>query len=375
MQIEQKRWTEEKKWETLSKTLEQPAQLVLVFGERLRLESGSYYAEIKKMYPEADIVICSSAGEIIGTNVTTDTIVLSAIHFDKARINIVTSDVKKGESFSAAAALAKQLPQEDLVHTLVFSDGLIVNGTELVNGLLSELPDTVSVTGGLVGDSDRFKATVLGLNSEPQPDQIVLIGLYGPLQVSYGSVGGWDDFGPSRKVTKSKENVVFELDGKPALELYKNYLGDKAKDLPGSGLLFPLSLDTPDGEVVRTLLAIDETEQSLTFAGSIPEGTTVKLMKANFERLIDGASGAASMNVRKFGSDGSELALLISCIGRRLVLGARIEEEVEAVSQVLGASVPMIGLYSYGEIAPMTPTERQCRLHNQTMTITTFKEM
>ena len=209
---------------------------------------------------------------------------------------------------------------------------------------------------------------------------IVLVGFYSQsLQVGYGSMGGWDPFGPERIITKSKGNVLFELDGKSALALYKEYLGEKASGLPGTGLLFPLNIRLKDdiekkNEMVRTLLAVDEKAQSMTFAGDMPEGAYAKLMKANFERLVDGASGAASLTKGSLGTDSPELAILISCIGRKLVLKERIEEETEAVRSVLGDLAAMIGFYSYGEICPTAPTEKQCRLHNQTMTITTFKE-
>ena len=155
-------------------------------------------------------------------------------------------------------------------------------------------------------------------------------------------------------------------------------MGEKAKELPGSGLLFPLSLGISgkDGtvQVVRTLLAVNEADQSMTFAGDMPEGVKAQLMKANFERLVGGASGAASM-IKKEEKATAELAILISCIGRKLVLKERIEEETEAIRQVFGPNTALAGFYSYGEISPGTPTSNQCQLHNQTMTITTFTEM
>jgi len=227
--------------------------------------------------------------------------------------------------------------------------------------------------------STDFKKTVVGLDKLPKSGNIVLIGFYGSsIKIGYGSLGGWDNFGPERVITKSDDHVLYELDGKPALALYKEYLGEKAKDLPGSGLLFPISLKlkTKKGEkqVVRTLLAVDEKDQSMTFAGNMPKGTSARLMKANFERLIDGAEGAANMSGKGSAMKDPDLAILVSCIGRKLVLKERIEEETEAVKGSLGGKTSMIGFYSYGEISPVAPAEKQCQLHNQTMTITTFKE-
>jgi hypothetical protein len=170
--------------------------------------------------------------------------------------------------------------------------------------------------------------------------------------------------------------VLYELDGQSALELYKKYLGDLAKDLPGSALLFPLSLKLgkSDHPVVRTVLSVDEKNQSMTFAGDVPQGTYARLMKANFDRLVDGAVGAANNALQTISAPNTELAILISCVGRKLVLDQKIEEEVEGVIDVLGENTVVTGFYSYGEISPFTPNAK-CELHNQTMTITTFSEL
>ncbi len=261
---------------------------------------------------------------------------------------------------------------------MVFSDGLRVNGTALVKGLNDNLPSSVSVTGGLVGDGADFKKTVVGLDRTATEGNVVLVGFSGKsLKIGYGSFGGWDAFGIQRVITKSSGNVLYELDRKPALELYKTYLGDKATGLPGTGLLFPLRLhiehDT-NTEVVRTILGINESDQSMTFAGDMPQGATVTLMKANFERLIDGASKAGTMSVEPIGSAAADLAILISCVGRKLVLKERVEEEVEAVRSTIGQKPAITGFYSYGELCPTAASDKQCRLHNQTMTITTLRE-
>ena len=210
----------------------------------------------------------------------------------------------------------------------------------------------------------------------PESGTVAAMGLYGDnLKVGYGSLGGWDSFGPERLVTKATANVLYELDGKPALDLYKQYLGDHAKGLPATGLLFPLSLRANEGDtgVVRTILSVNEQERSMTFAGDIPVGSYVRLMKANFERLIDGAAGAAKACHQGLAPSTPDLAVLISCVGRKLVLKQRIEEEVEGVREVLGEHAVLTGFYSYGEISPFTRSAK-CELHNQTMTITTFSE-
>jgi len=273
--------------------------------------------------------------------------------------------------------LISSLEKEGLKHVLVFSDGLHVNGSELVRGIRWELPEGCNATGGLAGDGALFENTVVVTNDGlAKGNFISAIGFYGDrLKVGYGSLGGWDSFGIERNVTKSAGNVLYEIDNQPALDLYKSFLGEKAKDLPSSGLLFPLSmrLTSTEDPVVRTILAVDDKAKSLTFAGDIPEGSQIKLMKANIDRLIDGAEEAAKISVSPFGEHQAQLSILISCVGRKLVLKQLVEEEVEAVESAVGSQSAITGFYSYGEIAPFL-TGAKCELHNQTMTITTFTE-
>lgn len=378
---QQKIWKKENGWSNVGENLlREKAQWVLVFGGREILEDESRFKEIQEMYQGADILMCSSAGEIVDTQIHDNSLSLTAIHFEKTKLSFVSATITGyDESEKVGLQLASLLEKENLAHVMVFSDGLLVNGTGLVKGLNAGLPDNVAVTGGLVGDGPDFKKTVVGLNTLATSGNIVAIGFYGSeLRVGYGSLGGWDTFGIERTITKAKNNILYELDDQPALGLYKQYLGDQAQSLPSSGLLFPLKLhinaDGKDVEVVRTILGVNEEDQSMTFAGDIPVGATASLMKANFERLIDGASDAGSMSVEALTSKPAELAILVSCIGRKLVLQERLEEETEAVRNAIGAKAVMTGFYSYGELCPVASTEKVCELHNQTMTITTFRE-
>lgn len=379
MTTEQRKWTKDGNWVWLSdNNLKDTAQLVFFFGDTSLLKDPKNFEQVKGFYPKAHIAAGSTAGEIIGAEVLDNSMVVTAVHFDNTPIQVAKTKIAQmSESQAAGEKLADSLSKEGLVHVLVLSDGLHVNGTNLVRGLMNKLPKDVAVTGGLTGDQDRFKETVVGMDAVAEPDTIAVIGFYGTsIKIGYGSMGGWDPFGPERLVTRSKENVLYELDGQSALELYKKYLGDQAKDLPASGLLFPLSLRLEGKEtgLVRTILSVDDKVGSMTFAGDVPEGSYVRLMKANFEHLVDGAEGAADMSHESLGKTAPDLALLISCVGRKLVLKQKVEEEVERVQEVLGKQATLTGFYSYGEICPVTPTEKQCELHNQTMTITTFHE-
>jgi len=332
MRIEQKKWTEAKGWTTEHpEALGDAAQLVLMFGDRYVLGEQSLTAQIKTAYPCAHILGCSTAGEICGIQVLNHSMVTTAISFERTRLQGAQIELTLAKnSFQAGERLAQSLDPEGLVHVLVLSDGLAVNGSDLVRGLAKHLPDRVAVTGGLAGDGERFEETLVFWDGVPQKNTIAALGLYGSrLKVGYGSLGGWDPFGPERLITRSRGNVLYEFDGRSALELYKKYLGKHARGLPATGLLFPLSLRGKSGEtgVVRTILSVNEQEQSITFAGDVPEGSYARLMKANFDRLIDGAIGAARTSYQATDPVPPDLAILISCVGRKLVLRQRIEEE------------------------------------------------
>lgn len=375
MKVEKLLWNKEHGWE--QKPSLKDASLVIYFGGKEILSSPSSHQELKQFYPNAQVLGCSTGGEIYGSDVFDDSLVVAAIRFNKTELQTanVTIDSNRN-SFDAGKALAKQLQRADLRHIFLLSDGINVNGSELVKGIYDVVNENVIVTGGLAGDGANFKTTLVGLNQVPDQKQIGAIGFYGnALRVHYGSVGGWDPFGPERTITKSSDNILYELDGKPALDLYKAYLGDDAKGLPGSALLFPLSIrPTHDSthDIVRTIVGINEEEKSLIFAGDIPQGYVAQLMRGNFNHLVEGATKAASLAVKEDFNDNS-LAILVSCIGRKLLLGQNIVDETEAVAEVLGNKVSTIGFYSYGEICHQQFTNK-CSLHNQTMTVTVLSE-
>ncbi len=378
MKIEQKQWMASNGWHPTSLAeANTKAQLVIVFGSTSLLKEKSFLEEMRKAYPSAYWMGCSTAGEICGVDVNDESLVLTAVQLEHTDIQGVQTKIEKAEdSLFVGEKLAKMLKHEKLVHVFVLSDGLNINGTDLVKGLTKGLPNYITITGGLSGDGARFQETLVFADGVPEKNTVAAIGFYGSrLKIGYGSLGGWDSFGPERVVTRSRGNVLYEMDGKSALELYKKYLGEHAQGLPATGLLFPLSLRSQDHEtaVVRTILSVNEKDQSMTFAGTIPEGALARLMKANFDRLIDGAAGAAQASYAAIGSNSPDLAILISCVGRKLILKQRIEEEVESVRNILGQRTVLTGFYSYGEISPFTPGAK-CELHNQTMTITTFFE-
>lgn len=375
MQMKRELWTPNNGWQAMEQVLDGPAHLVLYFAAPGVMTDGTRLTEMRNRYPEAHVVGCTTGGEILGDAVYDGALVLAAVHFHQSQVRVVSQRIGgRQDSFAVGAALGTDLLAPDLRGVLVLSDGLGVNGSDLVRGLKNRLPPEVVLTGGLAGDGASFVSTLVGADSDPESGMVVAIGLYGQnLDIRHGSFAGWDPFGPERQITRSEDNVLYEIDGEPALDLYRRYLGDEARHLPGSALLFPLRICAPHDlgtDLIRTVVGIDEEHKAMIFAGDVPTGHMAQLMRGDFEHLIEGAGRAAN----QAGTGGSALAILISCIGRKLLLGQRIDEEVEAVGRVLGPECRAIGFYSYGEISPHGATA-SCELHNQTMTITLIDEI
>ena len=353
-------------------------QLVFGFGNKELLLNKNMYLQLRKTFPVANIALCSTAGEIFNYEVLDDSLSIMAIEFNNTSIHTASVNISSYDSsYDAGADLISKIDQVDLKYIFVLSDGGKVNGSELVRGIESVVQHKIPVTGGLAGDGISFLSTLVGLNEQPESGNIVAIGFYGnSIKISHGSMGGWEMFGPEKTITRSVSNELFEINNVNALDLYKQYLGKYAEELPGSALLFPLSIKLPgvNDPIVRTILSVNNESKSMIFAGDLPEGAKVRFMKANFDKLIDAASDAAQKSLVQFKAEPPKLSILISCVGRKLILGDRVDEEVEAVKNVFGETTVISGFYSYGEISPLN-INTKCELHNQTMTITSFDEI
>jgi len=377
MQIVTASWTQRRGWDVpLPEGWDCPDTLVLAFGPSSMLDDPGPLPDLVRRFPTAVLLGCSTSGEISGSRLLDDSLTVAVVKFERTRLAVVSAAVVESDSSTVGRELGRQLRGfgDDLVATLLLSDGTLVNGSALAAGLAVGTGRGSVASGGLAGDGSRFVRTWVLVDGTPRTGYAVAVGLYGShLDVGYGSDGGWSVLGPERVVTRSEGNVLLELDGQPALDLYRTYLGDRAAGLPATALLFPLSVRMPgagERELVRTVLGIDDERCSMTFAGDIPEGARATLMRSTSNRLVEAAYGAA--RAAALPDDAPALALAVSCVGRRLYLGQRTEEELEAVVESLPAGVTVVGFYSYGELSPVLGGG--CDLHNQTMTLTVLKE-
>jgi hypothetical protein len=375
----QHKWRKTEGWvPDLSSAESKPYGIVFVFGARPLMQDGKLVRELHQHFEGAAIIGCSTSGEIVGDEVVDDSVVATAVAFDDTRWRTASAKIAHANSsYEVGEELARQLSDKSLRHVFVVSDGLNVNGSDLARGLASGVAEGVSITGGLSGDGVDFAETWVVSNDAASPQQVAAVGLYGGhVRIGYASMGGWQPFGLRRTISRAEGNVLYELDGRSALDLYKSYLGEHAKELPGSALLFPIVVTEREGSegVVRTVLSVNERDKSMTFAGDIPQGGMAQFMKTNVNNLVDGATAAAEASLTGLGGKRPQLALLVSCVGRKLVMKQRVEEEVEAIRHVFGADTSIAGFYSYGELCPFSQGG-ECRLHNQTMTITALAEM
>jgi hypothetical protein len=371
-------WTQGQGWNPSSATGGE--DLVFYFGPRQRLHADcDWLPELRATFGSAYLVGCSTGGQISGGEIVDDSIAAIALSFEDTDVRIARETITDATaSRRCGEALGRSLAASELAGNFVLSDGLNVNGSALVAGIASAVGGRIPITGGLAGDGADFRETLVGADAVPQSNVVTAVGFYGrALRIGHGSEGGWGPFGPRRKVTRSSGNVLFELDGEPALDLYERYLGNEAAGLPSTGLLFPLRVydpARPDHDIVRTILAIDPETRSMTFAGDVPEGWVAQLMRGHFARLATGAANAAVQARNESGNgDGEKAAILVSCIGRRLLMGQHCVDEVEAAGTELGPETKRVGFYSYGEISPHAASGVS-ELHNQTMTITVFRE-
>ena len=350
--------------------------IVFLFGDTDCIKDEKKFFELKELFPNAKIVGCSSSGNIFNSAVTKFQMVATAVVFEKASVEISSINFNENDDIEKLSEnLINNLPKENLKHIFLLSDGLLINGSQLTRGI-NKVNKLIPVTGGMAGDGARFCETYVIANDIPAQRAIVAVGFYGDsLFIQSGCFAGWSEFGAQRTITKSIGNVLYEIDDEPALDLYKKYLGEYAVDLPNSGLRFPLNIKEDDNspEVIRTLLSINEEEKSITFAGDVPIGFKARLMKPDIEELIEGA-GKAAEAISKI-NDKTALGLVVSCVGRKIVMNQLIDDEIEIIQDTLGDNVNLTGFYSYGEIAPFQDDLLTCKLHNQTMTLTTIYEL
>lgn len=378
-------WSKESGW-IAPKPLPAKQQLILLFVDSRCFddsdrESPSYdqvskaVGELTRHYPLALVVGCSASPRIIGAEFADAPVIGMLLTFEHTEVQTFTLAVTAGEERHAADQIGQALDRDGLQHILLFSDGLHLSTSRLVAQLNTQFSGTSNISGGMAGDGDQFRQTFVISDQTIQQKALVAVGFYGSqLQVATGAGNGWNSFGPKRLVSRSEGRRVYSFDDQSALSLYKKYLGPFADNLPQSALYFPIAVSvSSNSEIIRTVFDVDESTGSLLFSDDVPQGRVARFMKANSDRLIDAAEETANQVRSHLRAKDGQFALVVSCIGRYLVMGERSIEELEAVQAAL-PDTPMMGFYSYGEMSGVHPGDQQCELHNQTMTLILMAE-
>jgi hypothetical protein len=253
---------------------------------------------------------------------------------------------------------------------ITMPDGLTVSGSAALNALRAALGDAVPIFGGTAGDQWRFKGTKQFHGTEVLSDSVPFL-LFGEGVVfSFGVDTGWRPIGREGRVTEVDGHVVRAIDGRPATEFYREFLGNV--DITHL-TEYPLAVTADDGRgfYLRAPGRTDEATGCIHFLGDVPDGARVHITTTNRDQILDATRTSFQHALNDFpkssGVEGKPaLALCISCAGRKQILGSRTQEEARIVNELL-AGVPAAGFYGYGEIARLGE-DGISHYHNETFT-------
>ncbi|HRJ53015.1 MAG TPA: FIST N-terminal domain-containing protein [Candidatus Thiothrix moscowensis] len=379
MQVVLTYFTQATGWQKPLPAFDSPGTLVLIFSEPDIKPYQQALDELQAKYPRSVIAGCSTLSSIYNDTIMENALVVGIIRFHKTRLAIAFAELNSPqESKQAGISIASSLNNDDLKGILVLTDGLNTQGCDLISGMASLInQQQVTVVGGLSSDHLQFRTTWVLCDGLPASHMVCGIGFYGEhFVIASQAKDGFKPFGPERMITRATGRILHEIDGRPALQLYKEYLGEHANDLPAACLRFPLAVWQHDRRhyVVRTPVAVDEENNSLTFVADVPDGYQIQLMYGSFDNLVEGAENAARSLIHRLPPSTPALALTISCSGRKMVMQEDTYQELEATLENLPQGSQQFGFYSYGEIAPTAQGTGWCSLHNETMTLTVLYE-
>lgn len=327
----------------------------------------------------------TTAGEISTFGLSVSSVVVMALNSKDVKFHVgIGKGIGNGEE-KAGSALARDVLKNASKKTaktlIMLPDGLAGDGLRVIQGVQKILGDKFEIVGGSLGDEDRFKKTYQYYNGKVYENSAVGILLSSAkIKTATGVRSGWESVGSRFRCTEAKNNVVYKFGSKTALQVYTEYLGqNRASKLPAIGLEYPMGLVDERAKIegydyfqIRCPLAVNKKDGSITFAAAIPEGKEVTLTYSSRSSIINGSRLSAQQAKKTLGKAKPRLIMMFSCVARKMVLDRRTNEEIKAVKQVFGNSVPIIGFYTYGEIGPIDkriPSLQSTRWHNETVVL------
>jgi len=368
----------------LEKAGAQKPDLIVVFAS-VAFDQKELIRGVRDAGGNAPLVGCSDAGEITNDGPNQKSVGVMVVKADQIKFTPgIGRDIKEGarEAGRAVAEEVKKNSPELLKAFIMLPDVLTGNGADIVRGVLDVLGEHFPVVGGAAGDDFLFEKTYEYKDGEVASGTVVGVGLSGRFSMGIGVRHGWLPIGKPMKVTKSEGAVVHEIDNRPAISIYEDYFGEKASDLKKEPLArmaitYPLGIKTEelDEYLIRDPITVDE-RGSITCAAEIPEGSEIRLMIGSKEKAIEAAQEAARHLMREFDLDKTKpkFVLMFNCIAREKLFSQRAKEEIDAVMEIIGKNVPLLGFYTYGEQAPINGeirTKEKCnpRFYNETIVI------
>jgi hypothetical protein len=343
---------------------------------------------LRTKLPDVPTIGCSTDGEITSAGLSVDSVTLMLLASPRMRAKAHVIPNLSEDSERAGIELAKALHDDEARVLMLLPDGLTGNGSAIIRGAQEILGRQFVIAGGTAGDRGRFVKTFQCADGKAHTDALIGLMLYSPtpLELGYGVMSGWRPIGIAKEVTHAEANTVYEIEGETALDMYSRFLGDKASQLPGIGVEYPFALVDRYGEVdtkgiregesyflMRAPMVVDREKGAVTFAAEIPQGSRIKMTRGKSDEVISASREAASRSLEGLGGP-PDAVFFFSCMARKVVLGRRTNLEITAAQEVLGENTPMIGFYTYGEIANCGETFPMCRFHNETATFLAIRE-
>jgi hypothetical protein len=321
------------------------------------------------------LIGCTTAGEISTDGFTTGSAVLGGIASDQINFEMVSVRDIGRNSQEAGRELATAF-SDSVCYVQLFSDGLSGNGSAILRGMAAAFKAEIPVAGGTAGDEGKFIKTWQFRGDQVLSDAAVAMGFSGDFKLGTGVWSGWSPIGLPKRVTRAKGNVLYELNGESALNVYERFLGKHAQRLPAVGVEYPLGIigqfDGPDGSdhlLLRATMSVDREERSIRFAGEIPEGAMVYLTCGDRSAILDATEKAVRLAIQDLGDTTTpSIVFFYSCMARKTLLGLRTKDEIERVHSQFIPAVPIIGFYTYGEYCRVNRNGPSL-LHNETATL------
>jgi len=339
-----------------------PTMGVLLASPRHRLDAA--LGTLRQMAPQAEFVACSTAGEFTERGLTRGGLALLLLASDEMLVHVRKATEVRQDPARAASELCRDFA--GLAQTagargwsastsMMLVDGLNGAGEELVGRVLEASRSTQRVVGGAAGDDGAFKATHVGAGGESFTDAATAVHAFSPRAWGVGVDHGLRPTTDRMRVTRAEKNVVYEIDGRPAFDVYREHAGKRGVELsPESAGSFLIGNELgiyffEKLHRARAPLSVGS-DGSLTCAGEIPQGSSVCILDGEPEAMLAAARRAAE-EARK-GLDSGEAAAVIvfDCVCRGMILDGRFDQEIEAVKSVF-PGVPVLGFLTYGEIA------------------------